>query len=407
MTDIQLENYADLVIKLGVNLQKGQHLEVICPTECEKFGLSLVRRGYENGAKRVHVSWINDEVDKLTYKYAKKEDLEIIPKWQVESKEFLLEEKACYIYVDSEDPEAYKGLDPEKIAAHSKAMGKALEHYRKETMANAIRWCIAAVPSENWAKLVFPNEKDPQAKLWDAIAKTMRLDTPDPVKAWTEHVEKMARRADYLNGKNFEYLHYETKAGTDFTVGLATDHIWCPAMENARDGIPFIANMPTEEIFTAPHNKKANGVIKNALPLSYNGNIIDGFSLTFKDGQVVDFSAEQGYETLKTLIETDEGSRRLGEVAIIGKNSPIAETGILFFNTLFDENASCHFALGEAYPTTVKGGAEMDRKTLDDHGANYSIEHVDFMVGTKDLKITPIGYDGEKEVIFDDGEWII
>ena len=269
---------------------------------------------------------------------------------------------------------------------------------------------MVSVPTEAWAKHVFPQAKngtEAEAMLTEAIAKTMRLNYNNPVEEWEKHISRLDARAKFLNEQDFEYLHYENSIGTDLYVGLADGHEWLSAKESAKDGVPFVANMPTEEVFTAPHRLKTNGVVKSALPLSYNGQIVDKFSLTFKKGKVVDFSAEKGYDILKELINTDEGTRHIGEAALIGKNSPIAEQGILFYNTLFDENASCHLALGKAYPTTLKGGANLTAAELKARGANDSVEHVDFMIGTSDLKVTGIKKDGTKIPVFRDGEWCI
>ena len=291
------------------------------------------------------------------------------------------------------------------VVTGSILLNKALKSYSDAIMGNAIRWCVIAYPSYNWAKLMFPESDDPEAELFEAIKHTVRLDSDDPVAAWNDHIETLNRHAKIMNDYDFSYLRYETSAGTNLKVGLAKDAVWLPAQEKAKDGVPFIANMPTEEVFTAPDNTRIDGVVKNALPLSYNGTIIDGFSVTFKDGKVIEFSAEQGYETLKALINTDEGTKSLGEMALVGKNSPIAKSKLLFYNTLFDENASCHFAFGQAYPTTINGGGDMTAEELAAHNANDSVEHVDFMVGTEDLKITGVTKDGKEVVVFIDGEW--
>ena len=298
-------------------------------------------------------------------------------------------------------------MPSEKLAAVSKKKSKLLKAFSDEVMSNGIRWCVVSVPTESWAKKIFPAAADPVEELSSAIEKTMRLDEKNPLEAWQKHIATLNRRAEFMNAKNFEYLHYTSANGTDLMLGLAENHVWVSAQEKAKDGVPFVANMPTEEIFTAPHKDKINGVVKSALPLSYNGQIIENFSFTFKRGKVVDFSAEKGYDVLKKLLETDAGTLSLGEAALIGKNSPIAKSGILFLNTLFDENASCHLALGKGYPTTVKGGAEMTVKELKKLGVNDSVEHVDFMIGSPDLSVTGIGYDKSETPLFVDGEWVI
>lgn len=235
----------------------------------------------------------------------------------------------------------------------------------------------------------------------------MRLDKENPEKEWDEHIFTLSKRANFLTNCDFDYLHFENSIGTDLKVGLADGHVWLSAKEKAEDGVEFIANMPTEEVFTAPHLKRVEGKVFSALPLSYNGQIIDGFSLEFKEGKIVNFAAKKGYSALKSLIETDEGTLRLGEVALIGKNSPIAQSGILFYNTLFDENASCHIAIGKGYPTTIKGGENLSKDELLSRGVNDSVEHVDFMIGTPDLKVTGVKKSGEKVTLFIDGEWAI
>lgn len=402
-----LEDYARLIIKIGVNLQQGQGLEIACPVEKSEVAEVLTKAAYEAGAKIVRVRWESENINKLNYNYAKTEDLKEIPKWLVDSKNYLVEKGFCYVAVSADDPAAFKDIPAEKLAAVAKARAKALKKFSDSVMSNSIRWCIISVPTYAWAKQVFPSSADPEKDLSDAIEKAMRLNTINPLRAWQEHIASLTRRADFLNSAKFEYLQFKNSKGTNLKVGLAEDHVWLSAKETAKDGVDFIANLPTEEVFTAPHRNKVDGVLKSALPLCENGQIIDDFSITFKKGKIVDFSAEKGYDVLKNLIETDEGTSRLGEVALIGKNSPIAQSGILFYNTLFDENASCHLAIGKAYPTTILGGEKLSVKELKQKGANDSAEHIDFMIGTDDLSVVGIKKDGTKFVIFKDGEWTI
>ena len=407
LTGKTLRDFAELALKIGVNLQKGQGLEIVCPTEKSDVAEAIALNAYEIGAKIVRVRWENEKTDRINYLHADKDALCEVPKWYVDSKNYLLKNDFCYIAISAEDPSAFKDVPEDKLAAVAKARGKKLKKYFDEVMANGIRWCVISVPTEDWAKQVFPNRENPVENLSEAIEKTMRLDKKDPVKEWRKHIEKLNARAQFLNDANFEYLHFENGKGTDLYVGLAIDHVWISAEEKAKDGVPFVANMPTEEVFTAPHNKKIDGVVKSALPLCYNGQIIDDFSLTFKKGRIVDFSAAKGYGLLKNLINTDSGTKSLGEVALIGKNSPIARSKILFYNTLFDENASCHIAIGQGYPTTVKNGENLSAKEKKEKGLNDSIEHVDFMIGTPDLKVTGITFDGKQIPVFRDGEWVI
>ena len=407
LKDKKLSDYADLVLEIGVNLQKGQGLEISCPVENRDVAVALTESAYRHGAKIVNVRWNDEVIDRINYLNADVDVLKAIPKWLVDSKNYLVKNGFCYIAISSEDPNAMKGVPAEKLAEVAKAKSKALKKFSDCVMANGIRWCVVSVPTKAWAKMVFPTAENPEEELSKAIIKTMRLDTPNPTKAWQEHVERLENRANFLNSARFEYLHFKNSIGTDLKVGLADDHLWISAQEKAKDGLNFIANMPTEEVFTAPHRLKVNGTLVSAMPLCENGQLIDKFSITFKQGKIIDFDAKVGYDALKNLIETDSGTYRLGEVALIGKNSPIAQSGILFYNTLFDENASCHLAIGKGYPTTVIDGDKLSVAQLKEKGVNDSTEHVDFMIGTTDMEVIGVKKDGSKFVIFKDGEWTI
>ena len=402
-----LQRYAELIIKIGVNLQKDQGLEISCPIEKNDFAIALTKAAYKAGASIVRVRWQNDEIEKLSYKYANIDCLTDIPKWLVDSKNYLVEKNFCYVAVSADDPEAFKNIPSQRLFAVSKAKAKALKKFSDNMMANAIRWCVVSVPTIKWAKKVFPHHPKPLNALSEQIELCMRLNQSDPIDAWNKHIETLNSRAKFLNDMNFEYLHFSNSKGTSLKVGLAKKHVWQCALEKAQDGRLFMANMPTEEVFTAPHRERVDGVLKSAMPLCSNGQVIDDFSITFKDGKIVDFTAQKGYDALKQLINTDKGTKRLGEVALIGKNSPIAKSNVLFYNTLFDENASCHLAIGKAYPTTFKGGQELSLKQLEELGANDSSEHEDFMIGTPDLKVIGIKKDGTIVELFEDGEWVI
>ncbi len=407
LTGKTLKNYADLVIELGVNLQKEQGLVISCPVEKSEIAHALTRSAYAHGASIVRVRWNDEVIDRLAFDNATLSSLIEVPKWVVEERNQIADKNYCYIAISAENPNAFKGVPAEKLAEVAKSRSKALKKFSDCVMSNGVRWCVVSVPTLEWAKQVFPASDDPEAELSEAIEKTMRLDQADTVGAWKAHIAALERRASFLNEKRFKALKFTSKNGTDLTVGLARGHIWISAKELAKDGLPFIANLPTEEVFTAPHANKVDGVVKSAMPLIYNGQTIDEFSLTFKEGKIVDFDAKMGYDTLKHLIKTDKGSCRIGEVALIGKNSPIAESGILYYNTLFDENASCHLAFGKAYPTTVSGGDKLTLKELKERGANESIEHVDFMIGTPDMDIVGIDDFNHQTKIFENGEWVI
>ncbi len=402
-----LKNYSDLVIEMGVNLQKDQGLIIACPIEKAEIAHAIARSAYEHGAKIVRVRWGDEIIDRLTYDNAQIDTLKEVPKWMIMERNYISEKGFCYIAISAENPNAFKGVPAEKLSAVSISRSKAFKNFSDCVMANDIRWCVISVPTEEWAKQVFPASDNAVEELSEAIEKTMRLDLPDPLSAWKEHIACLDKRAKFLNDKNFKELRFTSSNGTNLTVGLASEHLWLSAKEKAKDGVEFIANMPTEEVFTAPHYERVNGVVKSAMPLIYNGQTIDEFTLTFKEGKVVDYDAKLGYDALKHLLKTDKGILSIGEVALIGKNSPIAKSKILFYNTLFDENASCHLALGKAYPTTIKGGDKLTVKELKEKGANDSIEHVDFMIGTEDMNIVGVDFNGGQTLIFANGDWQI
>ena len=405
-----MENYAELAVRIGANMQKGQEVVIRCDVQCKDFAHLIAEKAYKFGAKRVHIQWRDEVLDRLDMLNADIDSLCEVPNIALPAQnKYFIEKKVCLIAISAEDPNKYKGCDPTRVNKAQLARLQVEKQRMEATMSNYLRWTIVSIPTTAWASQVFPND-DPQTavdKMWNAIGHIMRLDTPDPTVAWREHIATLHRRADFLNAHNFEYIHMTNKHGTDLKVGLATDHTWIAAEEEGQDGVPFTANMPTEEIFTAPHNRKIYGTVVNALPLVNNGNVIDNFSITFKDGKVVDYKAEVGYDALKGILTSDQGVLSLGEIALIGKNSPIAESGILFYNTLFDENASCHLAFGQSYPTTVKDGNTLTPEQLASRGMNSSIQHVDFMVGTKDMDIDGIDYDGNVVPLFRNGEWVI
>ncbi len=407
LTGKKLESYAELVLKIGVNLQKGQGLEIACPVEKKDIAEAFAKIAYDLGASIVNIRWQDDVIDRLKFENADMDRLLEVPKWFVQSKNYLVENNFCYVAIAAEDPSAFKNVSPERLSKASEARSRALKKFSDAVMCNGIRWCVVSVPTKEWAKQVFPESDNPEEDLSVAIENTMRLNYENPTACWEQHIKTLDKRAEYLNRHDFYALHFENSLGTDLTVGLADNHVWLSAKEYAKDGVPFVANMPTEEVFTSPHRERVDGVVKSALPLSYNGKIIDGFTLTFKKGKIVKINARVGEETLKKLIETDKGTFHIGEVALIGKNSPIAKSKILFYNTLFDENASCHLAIGKAYPTTIKGGNNLDKEELKKLGANDSVEHVDFMIGTPDLTVTGITKKGEKIRIFENGDWVI
>lgn len=407
MSDNKLRKYAELVVKTGINIKKDQILIVNAPIECADFARQISEVAFEAGAKDVVIRW-NDEVSsRIRYLKAPDEIFDTFPSWQKEFYLSYVREDAAFLSISASDPEALKGVDPMRIQRYSKAFDASVREYRTRLMNNINVWCVASVPTPAWAKKVFPNEPIDVAmnKLWDAIYEAVRVNEADPVAAWEAHKTQLKTRMNYLNEMNFKSLRYTNQLGTDLVVDLPDHHIWIGGSDFTPEGHEFIANMPTEEVFTAPHRTGVNGRVVSSMPLNFNGSLIDGFELTFEYGKVVSYQAEVGYEHLKSLLETDEGSVYLGEVALVQNDSPISNMGILFYNTLFDENASCHLALGKAYPVCVKEGENMSPEELIQNGINDSMTHEDFMVGTSDLSIVGTTHDGREIQIFKDGNF--
>lgn len=403
----KIREYARLAVRAGVNVQPGQKVVVRCEAQHYAFARMIVEEAYAAGAVEVVMKFSDSICSRLFYQNASDEVLTDVPAWMGESMNYYAREKAAFISVVGSDPEEFKGLDPKRMQARSNAMMEAQKEFRDATMMSLVPWTIIAVPQEDWAKKVFPDlsEADAMRRLWEYILKTVRVGDGDAVKAWEEHVAFLQSKCRVMNDYAFEKLHYKNSLGTDFTVGLAKGHIWEGGAEKAGTGVTFLANMPTEEIFTMPDNRVAEGTLVAALPLSLKGTLVKNFRFTFHEGRVTDYDAEEGKEALQSLLETDEGSLRLGEVAFVPYGSPISAMKTLFYNTLFDENASCHFALGRCYPTTVAGGEDMSEEELSAVGGNFSVNHVDFMVGTSDLSITGIRADGSEVQVFKDGDW--
>ena len=403
----KLNKYAEVIVKIGANVQKGQKVWINCTTDALPLVYKVTELAYQIGASDVHVKLTDDKLTRLHAECQSKEIYSHIPQWAIDERNDYLDNNVVFIHILSSSPNLLAGIEAEKLGTLVKNMGEAYKHYRTCIMTDVNSWTIASYPSADWAKLVFPNEENSniaQEKLLDAILKTVRVDKADPVKAWEEHRQNLTEKAEFLNNKNFVALHYTSK-GTDLTVGLPKNYIWVAAGSKNAKGVSFLPNMPTEEVFTAGDRDRVDGYVSNKKPLSYQGNIIDNFKLTFRDGKVVDFEAEQGYEILKQLLDTDEGSRRIGEVALVPNDSPISNSGLLYYQTLFDENASNHLALGAAYPTNVKNGTKMTEEELTKAHINQSISHVDFMIGDAEMDIDGILEDGTRIPVFRNGNW--
>ena len=404
----KLEQYAQLVIKIGVNLQENQELVINADVSDCEFARIIADVAYKNKAKKVTMMWRDELFTKLRYENEQLETLVDIPQYQIDERNYAVEKSSAYLCILSEDPNLMKDISPKILAETSKAKNIAFQKFYDASMKNQIRWNLIAVPSVSWAKTIFPelSNEDAVNKLWEYIFKTMRLDKNNPIEEWQKHISQLKTRSEFLNNANLKELHYKNSIGTDLVIGLPGNYLFEGCGEKALDGVPFVANMPTEEIFTAPHRLKVDGKVVASMPLVYNGTKIENFGFTFEKGRIVDFFAESGYEVLKNLIETDEGSHYLGEVALVQFNSPIRNLNTLFYNTLFDENASCHLAIGEAYPSCLKDGSAKSKTELFELGLNDSLEHVDFMIGTSDLQIDGITKDENKISIFKDGNFV-
>lgn len=409
MDQNKLKNYAELVVKTGINIQHNQILVINTPIECAEFARMISEVAYEAGAREVVMNWNDEKSTKIKYLHAPEEVFDEYPDWRRDFSISNARKGAAFLSISASDPELMKDVDPSRMVRQQKVASAALKEYRERLMGNKNAWCVVSVPTVAWAKKVFPHATEEEAveQLWEAIFKAVRADQDNPVQSWEEHKKALQNSMNFLNESNFKTLHLTNSLGTKLEIELPDDHLWLGGSEFTPEKVEFIANIPTEEVFTLPKKTGVNGIVYSSKPLNYNGNLIDEFSLTFKDGKVVDYTAKQGYETLKSLIETDEGSHYLGEVALVPYQSPISQSNILFFNTLYDENASCHLAIGKAYPVCIKGGEDMSKEELEQRGVNESITHVDFMFGTKDLQITGITSSGEEKIIFKDGNFAI
>lgn len=402
-----LRKYAKLSVATGTNIQKDQILVVRSPIECADFTRLIVEEAYALGAKEVVVHWNDEECTKLKYLHSPMEVMENFPKWLSDSMLYYAKKGAAFLSISASNPELLKDVDSKKIAAAQKASRIANKEFSDRTMSNKNAWSIIALPTIGWATKVFPTltDKEAIAKLWDEIFKIVRVDKEDPVAAWNEHKQNLIRKMTELNTKNFKALHFKNAIGTDLIVNLVPNHKWVGGAEFTPEGVEFIANMPTEEIFSMPSRHGVNGKVVSTKPLNYGGTLIENFCLTFKDGAVIEFDAEKGYDSLKELLDTDEGSRRLGEVALVPFDSPISNSNIIFFNTLYDENASCHLAFGNAYELCMEGVDTMTKEEKKAKGVNESLVHVDFMIGSSDLTIDGIGFDDIITPVFRNGNW--
>lgn len=404
-----LLKYAQLAVKKGVNIQKDQLLVINSPIDCSEFARMIADEAYKCGASDVIINYSDEKFSRIRFMNSTKEILSFTPDFEREKYDYYVDKGAAFLSISAADPNILQGINPEKISAAQKSRKEALKKYYEACNGNKNSWCIVSVPTEGWATKVFDSldPDDAVEKLWDSIFKVMRILDDDPVDAWNKHVNTLHEKVTKLNNFDFDCLHFTNSLGTDLKIELVHNHIWCGGEDKTQSGINFIANMPTEEVFTTPKLDGVNGIVYSSKPLSYMGNLIDNFSITFKDGAAIDCTAQTGLDILKELINSDENSKYLGEVALVPFNSPISNSNIIFYNTLYDENASCHLAFGSSYTSCIKNGEKMSDDELLESKANCSLTHVDFMIGTKDTNIVGIKKDGSKVQVFKDGNWVI
>lgn len=402
-----LKKYAELLVATGVNVQKGHSVVLSIDVDQAPLARLITEAAYERGAKQVIVKWADDELSRLHYSNQDIETLTKVPEYKIAEMNYLIEEGASRISVRSSNPDAFANIDPEKMAESRKANSIAMRPMMEVTQANKVSWLVASAAGAEWADKVFPDLETSEEKvdaLWDAIFSSVHLYEEDPIAYWEGKVDVLQSKADELNKEAFTALHF-TAPGTDLVLGLPKGHRFEGAGSKNARGEVFVANMPTEEVFSAPDANRVDGVVVSTKPLSYSGSIIEGMEFTFENGKVTKATAEKGEELLQTLIKQDEGASRLGEVALVPDESPISQSGLTFFNTLFDENASNHLALGSAYAFSLEGGTEMTREELNAAGLNESNTHVDFMIGSDQMDIDGIKEDGSRVPIFRNGTW--
>lgn len=405
-----LKKLAKLAVKVGANVQTGQTVVLRSNTESRELAREVVRAAYEVGARKVIIDWNDEYVSKYAYEHQDDETLKEVPDYIVSKNQYYVDQNACFISITSPMPGLNKDIDSKKVQMANIASQQKLGFVREYTMGNKGQWTIIGASNKVWATKVFPDLPEDEAveALWNAIfaASRVTLDN-DPIEDWKNHNKRLRAHADLLNNYNFKELHFKNSLGTDLVVGLVDNHIWAAGGEVGANGVYFNPNIPTEEAFTMPHKFMTQGKVVATKPLNYNGKLIENFSLEFDKGKVVNFQAEKEIEALESILNFDDNARYIGEIALISHDSPISNTNILFYNTLYDENASCHMALGRAYPMNIKNGIGADIKDLEPKGYNNSMVHVDFMFGSSDMEIIGTTQDGKKIKVFENGNFII
>lgn len=403
----KLDQLAEVAIKVGLGLAPGQELVMTAPFDAALLARRITEHAYRAGASLVTTLYADDEATLLRYKYAPDAAFDKAAAWLYDGMGNAFKSGAARLAITGASPLLLSNEDPAKVSRANKAVSIAYRPALELITRHEINWTIVAAATPAWAQAMFPNDtpEDALAKLWDAIFSTTRIGNSDPVANWKSHDAGLQKRAAFLNEKRYSALHY-TGPGTNFTLGLADDHLWMGGGTTAGNGLYCIPNMPTEEVFTTPHKDRADGTVTASKPLSYQGTMIEGIQVKFEAGRIVEARATKGEEVLNQLISTDDGARRLGEVALVPHSSPISQSGITFLNTLFDENAASHIALGQAYTSCIKDGDKLSDEELAAKGANTSLIHVDWMIGSGDLDIDGVTFTGTREPLMRKGEWV-
>ncbi|TNC66827.1 aminopeptidase [Rubellimicrobium roseum] len=404
--DALIDRYAELAVRSGLNLQPGQQLVLTAPLEAAPLVARVAEHAYRAGASLVTPLYNDDAVTLARFRHAPDEAFDVAAGWLYDGTAAAFRGNAARMAIAGDDPALLSGQNPDKVARANRARSRAYKPAMELITSFAINWSIVAYPTRAWARSVFPDLPEDEAveRLWGAILACTRADQPDPVAAWKAHAAELDRRATWLNERRFHSLRYRGP-GTDLTLGLADDHEWLSAGGKAQNGVYCLANIPTEEVFTMPHRDRAEGTVRSTKPLSYQGTLIDGIRVRFEGGRIVEARADRGEETLQSLLSTDEGAARLGEVALVPQSSPISQSGLLFNNTLYDENAASHIAVGQAYPSTIRGGATRPAEELAERGMNRSLVHVDWMIGSGEIDVDGVHADGRHEPVMRAGEW--
>ncbi|WP_028034806.1 aminopeptidase [Chelativorans sp. J32] len=404
--ETRLDRLAEVAVRVGLGLKAGQELVMTASVETLPLARRITEHAYKAGASLVTTVFSDEESTLLRFRHGSDESFDKAPSWLFEGMANAFRNGAARLAVVGEDPSLLAGQDPDKVSRANRARSKAYMPALELIAGFQINWTLVSFATPAWAKAVFPELPEQEAvdRLWDAIFSASRIDGPDPVASWAAHNRELAARREHLDARNYRALRFRGP-GTDLTVGLADDHIWQGGASKAANGITCNPNIPTEEVFTTPHKDRVEGVVRSTKPLSYQGTLIEDISVRFEGGRIVEASARTGEEVLRKVLETDEGARRLGEVALVPHSSPISRSGILFYNTLFDENAACHIALGQSYAKCIRDGVGMDEAALAAKGANKSLIHIDWMIGSGEIDIDGIAPDGREEAVMRQGEW--